>query len=245
MKSNNKIRGVLLVCLLLFLLSSCHTVEYLYKYQTYVEPGHNNDLKYSDSLLRFQFIPAPNGIQFTIENLTSSNLFLIWDKSYIIFPDGNSHKLLNTDILKTDQKLVDKENNESIIPSKSKFIRFTTSISNISYFENINTLSLYNSLINTLSTLALYNEIYTYGAYWPISAKSKYASPEKLNLLNGSEYDKMKAYLQTSDNLGIGFTFKKGAEYIEYHFKIKIRSISIYYKTETTFILLREVSRVD
>jgi hypothetical protein len=115
----------------------------------------------------------------------------------------------------------------------------------MSIFENINVLSLYNDYAKNLSTISSYNKNFTYGTYLPISTESKYATPEKLNLLYSSEYDKMRSFLQSSDNLGTGFTFKKGAEYLEYHFKIKIKRISIYYKTETSFILLREVSRAN
>jgi len=97
------------------IVSSCK-VSYINTYQTYLKNNPEESLHYQDSIISVTFDVKPFGILFDIENLSEKNLYLIWDKSYFINPDGSTSKALNTDILETNSKIVEKENYESIIP---------------------------------------------------------------------------------------------------------------------------------
>jgi hypothetical protein len=146
---------------LIALLASC-SYKYHYIYHSYVENSNIknspaalenniqdtallNPLPYQDSLLKFTFFPQPNGIFFEIQNLSDNNIFLLWDESYFIDPNNNSSKALNTDILNTQQKVIEKQNNESIIPKRGTFRRFTTSSKNLVSIEKIDFTTYYLS----------------------------------------------------------------------------------------------------
>src|SRR4030042_1480044 len=98
------IKSTLVLFALLLILSSC-SISYKVSYQTYLEGNPDESLEYRDSIMKISFYTRPNGIYFDIENLTSNNLYLIWDKSYFIEPDGGSSKALNTDILETSKEI--------------------------------------------------------------------------------------------------------------------------------------------
>jgi len=208
---------------------SCN-VTYHYTYHTYLEQSENKDLKYNDSILSFQFWPQPNGIYFQIDNLTDNNMFLIWDKTYFIGPNGNSFKALNTDILETQDKLVDKENYESIIPSKSRFLRFTTPNSNISIMENRYTTILYSEIFNSINILDSYHKFFQGKPYWMLTSEFK----ETMDMAEPDTKARQKAidFMRNSDNLGIGFTFRIGDEYAEYHFNFKVSKVDIHRKSK-------------
>jgi hypothetical protein len=228
--TSRRLINYVLLNVALFSLISCSTVETLYKYDTFVEPQTGQNLAYSDSILKFEFVPAPNGIYFQIENLTNKNIFLVWDGTYFITPNGNSSKALNTDILNTEQKLVDKENYESIIPSKSKFLRFTTPISNLSVFQNVNSLLLYNELFNSLNNLTIYNEVFVHNSYWPSQNKLTVSNKKDRDRFLDNEIKGINNLIESLNNVGIGFTIKVGDVMKEYHFKIKIQKITMFLK---------------
>ncbi|MBW1613976.1 MAG: hypothetical protein JRJ57_08405 [Deltaproteobacteria bacterium] len=194
-----------------------------------MEQSENKDLKYNDSILSFQFWPQPNGIYFQVENLTANNIFLIWDKTYFIGPNGNSFKALNTDILETQDKLVDKENYESIIPSNSKFLRFTTPNPNISIMEYQYTRILYSEIFNSININDSYHKFFQGNPYWMLT--SSFKGTKDMAEPDAMARQKVIDFMRNSDNLGIGFTFRMGDEYIEYHFKLKVSQVDIYRKS--------------
>ena len=101
-------------------------------------------------------------------------MFLIWDKSYFIEPTGNSSKALNTDILETNQKILAKENYESVIPQESHFARFTSSAKNLTSFSMYNSLTIYNEVTKTLNTNQAYSKFYLTAPYWYLGTKKGY-----------------------------------------------------------------------
>jgi hypothetical protein len=171
--------------------------------------------------MKFTFFPVPNGIYFEIQNLTNENIFLLWDGSYFIDPTNNSSKALNTDILNTENKVLSKDNNESIIPKKGTFRRFTTSAKNVSIFQNIDVSKFYITPNLSIQNTT-YNEVYLHNPYWITSTKL----PDE-NYFNTEMY-RMKSYIQSNNNLGLGFTFKKGEKQYDYDFKIKIDKVIAY-----------------
>lgn len=94
-------------------ISSC-SVNYELSYDTYLENSEPKGLRFQDDSFIFNFIPVSNGIFFSINNLTDTTAFLIWDKSYFIEPDGNSYKAINLDLLKVEDEIVHKELNEEL-----------------------------------------------------------------------------------------------------------------------------------
>lgn len=154
-----------IIILLLGLMAGCK-VYYHNTYQTYLEGSPDESLIFKDSLITISFDPKPNGVLFDIQNHTKNNLYLIWDKSYFIEPDGSSSKLLNTDILETNKTIVEKENYESVIPQQGHFPRFTCPAKNLSVFSSLNTNTIYNKALNKITTYAAYSEFFLSGPYW-------------------------------------------------------------------------------
>ncbi|MFZ5940277.1 MAG: hypothetical protein ACOYXB_06855 [Bacteroidota bacterium] len=209
-------------------LTSCSN-KYLYIYSTYISsPQSHENLEYEDSLFAFKFMPEPNGIYFNIYNKTSSSAYLIWDESYIIYPDGNSYKALNTDLLISDSKISEKEKYESIIPKESNFSRFTTSTLNLSTLHEINTLYFELPASNLSNTSVDYNEFYYHFNYWPIDNKIADTYPEFLKAIEDSVFNLLKENTINNNHLGIGLTLKTGSSTITYDFRFKIREIMVY-----------------
>jgi hypothetical protein len=143
-------------------------------------------------------------------------------------PSGNSSKALNTDILNTENKVLSKENNESIIPKKGTFRRFTTSAKNVSLFQHIDASKYYlNPNVSIQNTT--YNEIYLHNPYWITSSKFHYNGGKDSKIKEKDELNRMKLYGQSNNNLGLGFTFRKGDKQFEYDFKIKIDKVIAHY----------------
>jgi hypothetical protein len=205
---------------------SC-SLEYKYFYLTYLDNSEDKTLAYQDSILKFSFYPQPNGIYFEIQNLSNENIFLLWDGSYFIDPSNNSSKALNTDILSTENKIVSKENYESIIPKKGTFRRFTTSAKNLSYFQKIDVSTYTISPTYTLQNTN-YEERYLPNSYWITSSKIPYdGTKEDFRIKHGNEMKKMNEFLKLNNNLGLGFTFRKGEKKLDYDFKIKIDKVIV------------------
>lgn len=228
---------------LLSLLTSC-SYKYRYIYNTYVESTNiknehtyldqnskdstaSNPLSYQDSLFKFIFYPQPNGVYFEIQNLSDYNIYLLWDESYFIDPSNNSSKALNTDILNTQLKILDKQNNESIIPKRGTIRRFTTSSKNIVSVEKIDFSTYYLSPNLTLQN-NYYNKIYLHNPYWVTASKITYSDKDDAKLQHDLEMDRIKHLVQSNNNLGIGFTFRVGEKKVDYDFKIRINKIFVY-----------------
>jgi ribosomal protein S27E len=215
-------------------------------YQTYLDGSPNESLEYSDSIMKIKFDTKPNGIYFDIENLTKKNLYLIWDKSYFIEPDGGSSKALNTDILETSKEIRDKENYESIIPQKGHFVRFTCSSKNISFFDDYNSLTIYNEVTKSISTYAFYNKFYQTGEYWYLGEeKIPYTSDKDIPIFTKQQISKVQKVISTKNNLSLGFTIKNKENEIEYHFRFPIKTAEIFKKTSSdpSYIKVAELNK--
>ncbi len=227
------------------IVSSCK-VSYINTYQTYLKNNPEESLHYQDSIISVTFDVKPFGILFDIENLSEKNLYLIWDKSYFINPDGSTSKALNTDILETNSKIVEKENYESIIPQGQHFKRFSCSSKNLQYLSNYNSVSFYSSLTNSTISNATYDEFYKAGTYWYKGSKRDYASLKDVEILDKLEIKAVQHFIQNNNNLGIGFTINNKGKELEYHFKFPIKEVRIskmtsnQYEHRVAYKLLKE-----
>lgn len=206
-------------------------VSYLYTYDTYLENSPIKSLTFTDSLIRVDFYPLPNGVQIDIENLSPQNLYLDWEQSYFIKPDGSTSKALNTDILETSKDIVDKDNNVSIIPKGSHFIRFTCSAKDIDFFAFQTTSVFHNRITNTYNISSGYSEFFKRRPYWLLGGDRQYNSKSELPSYHQNEAIRVQEFILNNNNLGLGFTLKyKGTE-LEYHFRLPIKSSTVFMKT--------------
>lgn len=227
-----------------FLLGSCK-VSYINTYYTYLENSPNESLQFKDSIISISFDPKTNGIKFDIENLTKNNLYLIWDKSYFIEPNGSSAKPLNTDVLETNSVIRDKENYESVLPQGGHFVRFTCPAKNISLFSMYNSITLYNEVTNSTTTNADYSKFYLTGTYWNLGSTYQYDTKNELLSYDKTAIALVQKFISVNNNLGVGFTIRNGTKEIEYHFKFPIKKVVISRKTsdEYMYVLRYELSK--
>jgi len=223
-----------IIILLLGLMAGCK-VYYHNTYQTYLEGSPDESLSFKDSLIMVIFDPKPNGIVFDVQNLTKNNLYLIWDKSYFVKPDGSSSKSLNTDVLETSKTIVEKENYESIVPQQGHFIRFTCSSKDINFFSVYNSSTIYNEALRTINSITDYSRFFYSGAYWDLSSISKADSKKSVPNLDRAQITEVQKFILKNNELGMGFTLKnKGKEY-EYHFKFPIKKVTISRRTQNDY----------
>lgn len=196
---------------------------YLLKYETYLANSEQKNLKFKDDKFEFEFLPVPNGIYFTIKNLTDKSAFLIWDQSYFIEPNGNTSKALNVDLLEENEKTVLKSKYESILPSKARFTRFTTSTRNLEKFRAANINMIQFSIFPTqLTTVLISNKVfYNYGRYWKNFENDK-------NVPFDYQLEKIKSYVLMNNNLGLGLVIRMDEENYEYRFDFEFKRVDIY-----------------
>ena len=228
MKSIN--RAILSILLITFILSSCK-VSYLVTYQTYLEDSPGESSEYRDSIINVKFDTKTNGILFDIENLTTNNLYLVWDKSYFIEPNGESSKALNSDVLETTAEIRNKENYESVIPQKAHFKRYTCSSKNISLFSIYTSLTFYSEALKSFNTIADYSKFYKTGTYWYLGENMSYSGKSEIPILNSIVADKVHKEIIEKNNLAVGFTIKNKEKEIEYHFKFPLKKVEVFNKT--------------
>lgn len=227
-KINHKGHLILIISFLTttIFLSSC-SIYYKVEYQTYLEGSPNESLQYRDSLVNVSFDPKPNGIYFNIENLKKNNLYLIWDKSYFIEPNGSSSKSLNIDVFETPSPIREKENYESVLPQGYRLKSFTCSSKDISIFSTYNSLTLYNQLTNSINIYSDYNEFYLLGKYWYLGEKVSYSSKSEIPKINENEVSLIQKYIKDNNNLSMGFTIRNKNNEFEYHFKFPIKKVVV------------------
>lgn len=219
-------KAILLVGMMM-LLMSC-SVKYKLNYHMSLKKPQSKNLHYEDDKFSFYFFPVSSGIYFSIYNKTDSNSSLFWDKTYFIEPNGNSHRALDTDILKENHETVQKSSNESMIPSHANFSRFTTSSTNMnkislqqiyeinSYFSDIN-----SNNITSFRTTSIYDEIfYDSNPYY-------YQYIEEENSESVDQFRAVINHIKSRNNLGIGFAIKLNEKIHEYRFDFNIRKISL------------------
>lgn len=233
--------------IILFLLIGCEPI-WVIDYTTIIDSDKANNNVYKDNNFEFIFYTVPNGIYFKIKNLTNKTAKLIWDESYFIWPDGNTFKPLNTDLLETEENLISKHDYQSTIPSHGNFARFTTAATKLDKFkvyksteiQNIfATINEYRDNINIKTSQNTYKitkeeEFYNTENYWPTileinhqyTTDDNYVNDVLINLTNE---------LLNNNNLGLGLMIKLDDKLLEYKFDFKISSISIYKKNETNY----------
>lgn len=233
-----------IIVLLLGFITGCK-VSYINTYQTYLMGTQDESLAFKDSLIMVTFDPKPNGIVFDVQNLTKNNLYLIWDKSYFVKPDGSSSKSLNTDVLETSKTIIEKENYESIVPQQGHFIRFTCSSKDINFFSVYNSSTIYNEALRTINSITDYSRFFYSGAYWDLSSSAQADSKKSVPNLDRAQITEVQKFILKNNELGMGFTLKnKGKEY-EYHFKFPIKKVLISRKSlgEDRYVLNYELSK--
>lgn len=232
-----KTRILQCVILFMFLFGSCK-VSYLVKYDSFIEGSKDESLQYGDSIIKVVFNPRPNGVTFDIENLTKNNLYLIWDKSYFIEPNGSSSKLLNTDILETNSAIRDKENYESVLPQNGHFLRFTASATKISEFSIYNSLTVYNEISRSVNTNIDYSKFYLTGKYWYTGTKRTYSYKSEIPNLDKQEISAVQKFITNNNELGLGFTIRNRDKEIEYHFKLPFNKATISKKMPSDYVYI-------
>ena len=228
-------RILLYITLSTLLFGSCK-VTYLVSYDSLIEGSNDESLQYNDSIIKIVFSPRSNGVIFDIENLTKNNLYLIWDKSYFIEPNGSSSKLLNTDILNTNSAIRDKENYESIIPQSGHFIRFTTSATKISEFSIYNSSTVYNETTTSVKTNTDYSKFYLTGKYWYTGSKRPFSSKTEIPNLDKQEISAVQKFIKNNNQLGLGLTIRNKEKELEYHFKLPFTKAIISKKMSEEYI---------
>lgn len=237
-------RSFLILLIVILILHSCK-ISYLVTYQTYLDGNPDELLEYNDSLIKVKFDPKPNGILFDIENLTKNNLYLVWDKSYFIEPDGSSSKALNQDILETIKDIRDKESFISVIPQRAHFKRYTCSSKNLNEFSSYNSADFYSEALQSINTLAVYSKFYYKGAYWYLGEKISYSSKSEIpNITNQVALEVQKRIISNND-LGMGLLLSNRDKEIEYHFKFPIKVAEVYKKTsqDPSYIKVIELNK--
>jgi hypothetical protein len=229
------------IAILIFcaLFTSCATGEFEFFYNTkIVDNTTDSKLIYSDSLLKFQFLPVPNGIYFEITNNTSEAITIDWDNSYFSEPSGNTYKALNSDFIGLSTELALKQTNTTIIPPKGRVTRFTTSNKNLSSFSlYTNNSMFYNALngVSTYSSLSKYDKFVNAGNYWPIkqpyNGERSNESIIRDTLICGSHYfDSILNYMNANDYLGLGLKINYKNVIKSYDFKFNFVDCVVYYK---------------
>ena len=219
-----------LLLVILASIFSC-TATYRFKYSTYIsEPETEEQLIYEDSLFIMEFLPVPNGIMFNITNKTNEMAYLQWNQSYIVYPNGNSFKALNEDMLNLDERLREKETNESLIPPGASLKRFTTNAQNIDVFKEIYTSTYVNTSLNKVFIDQQYNEFYTHKPYWPIQRKMRYDYENELDYLEELMLKEYREELFSINNIGLGFRIKIDDKNLSYDFRFKIDEVEVYRK---------------
>jgi len=233
-----KFKTLLFFALISLLYGSCK-VSYLVNYETYIEDNKDESIEYRDSLIKVIFYPMPNGIIFDIENLTENNLYLVWDKSYFIEPNGSSSKLLNTDILETNSAIREKENYESVIPQNGHFMRFTSAATKISEFSKYNSSTVYNEISKTIRTNIDYSKFYLTSKYWYTGTMRPYSYKKEIPNLDKQEISVVQKYIANNNRLALGFTIKNKEKETEYHFKLPIKKATISKKLPSDYVYNR------
>jgi hypothetical protein len=236
----SKVQGILIIIILIIttLISSCK-ISYLVSYQTYLNGYPKDTLLYNDSIIKVKFETKPNGIYFDIENLTKNNLYLIWDKSYFIKPNGESSKALNSDVLETNSSIGNKENYESIIPQNGHFDRYTCSSKDISFFQVYKSTVFYNEATKVINTYTDYSEFYKRRCYWYLGEKKQYSGKKEIPSLDKQEISKIQEFVNNNDKLAMGFTIRNKEKEIEYHFEFPIKKVEIYKKIPTDVLYIK------
>lgn len=217
---------VLAVLALLILASGCSAkYKFWLVYETETESRRNAELHEGD--LRFDVIPAHNGIMFSIENRSDQSATLIWDKSYFILPNGNSYKALNTDVLQEDKEVLDKAEYSSTIPSHSTFSRFTTSTvpsSKVTFNEVAQFYAQWGSL-DFESTNVRRHQYLRFEPYWPIKVdyRSALSSPKKSDQLRTLR--RISQFVGENNSLGLGLVIEHRGIEREYRFDIRITRV--------------------
>lgn len=215
----------ILFILLAVLLNSC-VVEYRYSFETELKASSHKTgpLEFRDSLISVALQTSPVGIGFTIENLTTENIFIEWTNSYMSLPDGNTFTAMNFDLTeRVDLKYLGNQPNQTIIPAKRKVSRFTCSTSHMDIITSIDWVEFRSYLRRKSYSFSSISTIFSPDSYWLYGGKYKYGVKKKSKeAAIQSSFSDLKKYIERNNSLGIGFTIRKGDEKYEYHFPIEI-----------------------
>ncbi|MFH1194993.1 MAG: hypothetical protein V1720_04740 [bacterium] len=231
-------KRILFISLILSLYGCNPSYEIIYR--TSLDTGVKSLMNFEDTKFIFDFIVAANGIYFIITNKTDTTSYIVWDKSYFILPDGNSSKALNTDILEVDKNITQKENYESIIPSKSKFSRFTTATTNVNEFTSYNTqkISLYFENFDMMYSSSSNRSFFSSGQYWSTEIKANEQSLSNEKYLE-MMLNKIGENILQENSLGLGLAIKMGKDLHEYRFNFLIQEVEIYENVNGVLKLVR------
>jgi hypothetical protein len=238
-----------ITALIFFSCSSTYEVTY----DTYLSNTPYKTLKFIDDKFDFSFIPVSNGIWFTIKNGTDQTAYLVWDKSYFIEPSGNSYKAIDYDAIKVVEEFEQKGNNETPIPAKSTFSRFTTANTNVKKFEDFETISISNLFSDYTYSTSIRNEFFKAGAYWPtVFERGGSGTMRKENTdfdddetFLDKKCSELYDYILKNNNLGLGLFIKQNNEFYEYRFDFRIKEAKIYEVKKNNNVLKRVLNEKD
>ncbi|MGB0390751.1 MAG: hypothetical protein ACPGD5_04230, partial [Salibacteraceae bacterium] len=219
---------IIFILLLSIVFNGCK-INFEYVYHTSIKELRSDSLmnQFEDENVIIDLYSRPNGVFFQVYNKGDKNLYLLWDQSYFIDPDGNSSRALNTDILETKGAISSKESYESIIPKKGFIKRFTSSATNVSVYRSIKSTIYSND--NYSEVKSYYNETFRHSAYWRISETVDYGAESGVSGIVNSKISSLENHVKNYNNLGLGLAFRKGNDTLEYDFRLPIESIDIYH----------------
>jgi hypothetical protein len=228
-------RGLLSALLVIAFLSGCATT-YRTDYHTYLLESEPKSLHFNDAVLAFEFQPVPNGIWFKIENQSETPGFLIWDRCYFIAPNGNSFKALNIDLLDENEETRAKATNESILPPKAIFSRFTTSILNLGELSTLNITGISNYFPGTGFHVSVseMNRFYRIGRYWPDLYDIYWDSlgvrdvKRPGSLLADEVLAGIISYAINNDKMALGMCIRIGETLYDYRFDFRFDKIEVH-----------------
>lgn len=227
---------------------ACST-NYIVTYDTYLEESVTKELRYSDELFDFSFIPVQNGIWFTIKNKTNKMGYLDWDESYFIVPSGNSFKALDMDAINTVEEVSKKSTNQALIPAKAIYERFTTPNINMKKFVESDHITFRNIFSNFNITLSNYTHYFEAGSYWVTSFSSGQGWNDPYMQNNKSEGSILDRYCELIKNdlimnnkLGLGLNIIHEDTIYDYHFDFRVKQVNIYEVKRDSKKLVRTLS---
>lgn len=202
-----------------FLLCGCYTTYYV-SYEARLANGRPDSVSYEDDDFRFAFEPVVNGVYFAVENKTDTTATILWDRSYFIGPSLSASGALNADLILTPDKVRAISRNESLVPRKSYYSRFTTSTNNIAalydFSENAGYFSrtFSSGSLSKVSYEAALDKFYQAGSFLPVKVEVDKTSGEP----NQSGLSSVTDVLRRDNKMALGLTLRLGRTEKEYRF---------------------------
>ena len=208
-------------------------------YDFYLLGSDSKGLQFKDDKFEFSFNLEPNGIEFTINNISANAAFLEWDRCYFIEPSGDSSKALNFDLIEAGSKKISNDSGESILPANERFIKFTAPVKMISFFEGENSRQLFASYVKrkgvVIDTPKMIEDVIRFreiGRYLPgfkpvFDSTVGDTNSFTLNGFNQPSLSEIKNFVHTSNKTGLNLCLKSNGAILKYVFDFRFKWVAI------------------